>query len=382
MVIAVLIIIFFAAAALILYLCHRYNWLDKIGAVVIAYIAGALIGNMGILPEGSDRALDLISTITVPLAFPLLLFSMNLRNWVRLAGKTMLSMLLALVAVLLVVITGHYVFGGHLPDAANTAGMMIGIYTGGTPNLASIRTALGVEAETYLLIHTYDIVIGAAFFLVIISVAHRLLQIVLPSYSVPGRKCVVQSISDAEGIDNYGGMLSKKYGLPLLAALGLSVSVFAISGLLSMAVSESVQMAVVILAITTLGILLSLVPRIHNIEKTFQLGMYFIVVFCLAVAAMADLGQVFSLDNLNLLFYVLWVYFGSMLLHVLISAIFRIDADTVLITITALLYSPPFVPVVAGAIRNRDIVLSGITVGIIGYAIGNYIGTLLALALR
>jgi uncharacterized membrane protein len=110
--------------------------------------------------------------------------------------------------------------------------------------------------------------------------------------------------------------------------------------------------------------------------------MYFIVVFCMAVAAMADLGQLFMLDNLNLLFYVLWVYFGSILLHVLVSAIFRIDADTVLITITALLYSPPFVPVVAGAIKNRDIMLSGITVGIIGYAIGNYLGVLLALMLQ
>jgi uncharacterized membrane protein len=280
------------------------------------------------------------------------------------------------------VVAGYFLFGVHLPSAANTAGLMVGVYTGGTPNLASIRTALGIEAETYLLVHTYDIAIGAAFFLVIISVAHRLLRLVLPSFPREGYKRVSQTIRDAEGIDNYGGMLTRKYGGPLLIALGLSVLIFAIGGLLSLVVPEGMQMAVVILAITSFGILFSMVPRIHNIEKTFQLGMYFIVVFCMAVAAMADLGQLFTLDNLNLLFYVLWVYFGSLLLHVLMSAIFRLDADTVLITITALLYSPPFVPVIAGAIKNRDIILSGVTVGIIGYAIGNYLGILLALMLQ
>lgn len=382
MVTAIVIISFFAASALILYLCHRFAWLDKIGAVVVAYIVGALVGNIGVLPRGSHDTLDLIATVTVPLAFPLLLFSMDLRRWVRLAGKTVLSMVLALASVVLMVVAGYFFFGVHLPSAANTAGMMIGIYTGGTPNLASIRTALGVEAETYLLVHTYDIAIGAVFFLVIISVAHRLLRYVLPSPPREGYKKVSPTIKDAEGIDNYRGMLTRKSGGPLLMALGLSALIFAISGLLSMLVPEGMQMAVVILAITSLGILFSLVPRIHNIGKTFQLGMYFIVVFCMAVAAMADLGQLFMLDNLNLLFYVLWVYFGSILLHVLVSAIFRIDADTVLITITALLYSPPFVPVVAGAIKNRDIMLSGITVGIIGYAIGNYLGVLLALMLQ
>jgi uncharacterized membrane protein len=54
--------------------------------------------------------------------------------------------------------------------------------------------------------------------------------------------------------------------------------------------------------------------------------------------------------------------------------IFRIDADTVIITSTAMIYSPPFVPVVAAALKNRDVIISGLTTGIIGYVIGNYLG--------
>jgi uncharacterized membrane protein len=40
--------------------------------------------------------------------------------------------------------------------------------------------------------------------------------------------------------------------------------------------------------------------------------------------------------------------------------------------------SPPFVPVVAHALKNKYIIISGLIIGIIGYAIGNYLGVLLA----
>jgi len=52
-----------------------------------------------------------------------------------------------------------------------------------------------------------------------------------------------------------------------------------------------------------------------------------------------------------------------------------------MITSVAMVFSPPFVPMMAGVLKNRHIILSGLTVGIIGYAIGNYLGVLLALLL-
>jgi len=63
---------------------------------------------------------------------------------------------------------------------------------------------------------------------------------------------------------------------------------------------------------------------------------------------------------------------------VALAALFKIDADNVIIVSTALTCSPPFVPVVAGALHNKEIIISGLTVGIIGYAIGNYMGIIMA----
>ena len=70
--------------------------------------------------------------------------------------------------------------------------------------------------------------------------------------------------------------------------------------------------------------------------------------------------------------------FGTLLLHVLLSIPFKIDADTTIIVSTSAICSPPFVPVIAGALKNKEIVFSGVTTGIIGYAIGNYLGITLA----
>jgi uncharacterized membrane protein len=59
-----------------------------------------------------------------------------------------------------------------------------------------------------------------------------------------------------------------------------------------------------------------------------------------------------------------------------------VDADTMMVTSTALICSPPFVPVIAGAIRNREVIVPGLTVGILGYAIGNYLGYLIAILMK
>jgi len=77
---------------------------------------------------------------------------------------------------------------------------------------------------------------------------------------------------------------------------------------------------------------------------------------------------------LNLLYFVTFAYFGSLLLHLILSWIFRVDADDYLITTTGFIYSPLFVPMVAAALKNKDVILTGLATGIIGWIIGNYIG--------
>jgi uncharacterized membrane protein len=144
---------------------------------------------------------------------------------------------------------------------------------------------------------------------------------------------------------------------------------------------ESRSAAITILAITTLSIAFSFIPQIRNIRKTFPGGMYIIYVFCFVVASMTDIRTLIHID-FTILFFVAFSIFGSLSLHALFSRIFRIDTDTFLVTSVSAICSPPFVPVVAGSLKNPNVLLSGLTTGIIGYAIGNYLGISLALLLQ
>jgi uncharacterized membrane protein len=72
--------------------------------------------------------------------------------------------------------------------------------------------------------------------------------------------------------------------------------------------------------------------------------------------------------------YVSLTVFGSLVLHVALAAIFRIDTDTMIITSVAGICSPPFVPMVASALKNRDVILPGVVTGLVGWVVGTYLG--------
>ena len=165
-------------------------------------------------------------------------------------------------------------------------------------------------------------------------------------------------------------------------AVGISIIIFAIAGGLSLALPMIPQMVVVILTITTLGILASLVKKINSIEKTFQLGMYLIIIFSLVIASQADIKTMFGIGMLNLVLFITWCYFGSLVLHLILAKIFKVDADNFLITSAAFIFSPPFVPLVANALKNKSVIVTGITGGILGMILGNYFGIALGYFLK
>jgi len=373
----VLLVLFYVLTPfLILFLCRKYSILSKLGSVLVAYAIGLLAGSLDILPEGAEQVQNIITMVTIPLAIPLLLFSSDIKSWKRLAGKTVTSMLIAIGSVVIMVVIGYLIFNkANTPELWKTSGLLIGVYTGGTPNLAALKIMLDVDNDTYILVHAYDMVISAAFFFFLITIGQRVFQTVLPKFRLG--KTTGESITESECSELFWGLLKKENRLPILKALGFSVLIFAIAGATTLFVPENSQMIVVVLIITTLGIALSLMPSVNKLPKTFELGMYLILVFSIDVASMVNFTELLHTD-LSLLYYVSFVIFGSLLLHVLVSAIFKVDADTVIVTSTALICSPPFVPAVAGAIKNKEVVVSGLTVGIIGYAVGNYLGVIIA----
>lgn len=421
MLVPILLVVFYLAfPMLIIYFTHISKPVKKIGAVILAYVTGLILGNCGILPAPSPElrqllggrsampqgellpyvqqglisqtdflanqiagVQDLLITIVIPLSIPLLLFSMDVRRWLKLLKGTMLSMVLGISSLILIIFPCYFLFRGEIPDLWKVSGMLIGVYTGGTPNLAAIGTALEVEPNVFILTHTYEMVAGAICLVFLLTAAQRIFNLFLPHFHEPERSVYLsEMVRQSEGVDNYLGMLNRKGLTELSKAVGLAGLIFATGALLSMAVPRQAQLLTVILTITTLGLLFSTIKWVNRIEKTFQAGMYFVIVFSLVVASMGNLRGMFNAGFLSLFLLVTITVFGAIAIHVFLAWIFKLDTDTTIITITALTYSPPFVPVVAGALRNRDIIISGLTIGILGYAMGNYLGIFVAYILK
>ena len=371
----VLIGFYFLMPALILWLCQKSTLINKIGSVILAYLFGILLGNSGLLPEGVEGLQDTLSGVTVALALPLLLFSLDVRSWINSAGKAILSMLGATILVVFVAGVGSWLVQNNIENVWQLGGMAIGLYTGGTPNLAAIKTALDVDSTQYIMMHTYDAVNGIIYLVFVMSFGQKVFNKFLPKFE--STQFAQTNQEDSEGIQNYVGILKPRIVLGLLAGFGISIVILGLSFGLSSLVPEAYSTAAIMLLITSMGIASSFVNKIRQIPMTFQFGMYIILVFSLIVGSMANLEQLVNI-NWSMMFFVNFIVFGTMLLHALFCKLLGIDTDTFLITSVSAVCSPPFVPVVAKALNNKEIILSGLTTGIIGYAVGNYLGVAFA----
>ncbi len=386
------IIFFLVFPAIILYSAYKIKILAQIGPIILAYAVGLLLGNANLIPQSQLAIPKTIATVSIPLAIPLLLFSMDIKKFKIIAGHTLLSTLFALIGIIVAIVSGYYIFAKNLPDGWKLAGMLTGVYTGGTPNLAALKTALGVDNETYILTHTADTFISIIMIVFFLTIAQKLLLYILPPFPRIEENNADHQEFEKKHRENLAlyddspsafARAAKEYKnyKDLLIAFGLTILIVAISFGFGQLVPEHYFEPVVILSITTLSIIASLFPRIRNLKNTFQAGMYLILIFSLSVATLGKFSKLLH-GSADIFYYVAWAIFVSFFIHVLLSAIFRVDVDSTIVITTAFTMSPPFVPVIAAALKNRYIIFAGLIIGILGYAIGNYLGVLIAYALK
>lgn len=372
----ILVILFFLLSpACVLWLCRRIPVLDKIGPVLILYIVGIIFGNI-FHPSGMAGIQEVLSSATVPLAIPLMLFSCTFQR-----SKTrsqLIALLLGLAAVTLSVLAGYFLFGRNIEDGAKIGGMLTGVYTGGTINLASLKVMLNVPEETFILLNSFDMAISFLYLTFLLSVGIRLFRRWLPVEAS-------EADQDVKGPDKdqpFKGLFTKQGLRDALFLLGVDALIIGVSAGLGLLAGDGAFMTVLILSLTTLGIAASFWKPIKKRKYGYDIGMYCIYVFSVVVASMADLRSLSISGSLNMLGYLTFVIFFSLLLEVLSAKPLKVDADTMTVSSVAYICSPPFVPMMAAAMKNKSILAGGLSVGVVGYAVGNYLGFLIARLLQ
>ena len=135
------------------------------------------------------------------------------------------------------------------------------------------------------------------------------------------------------------------------------------------------------LLLTTLSLLLSLLPAVNRWKHTFHQGEYFVLIFCIALGMQADFKSLIN-EGLPLLAFTLTALVLAILFQGILGRLFRIDRDTLMIGSTASIYGPAFIAQVVTSIGNRSLLAPGIALGLLGLAVGNYLGLSVAYTLK
>lgn len=385
----ILVLFYLLAPAAVLYGCRRWRWMDKIGPILILYFLGAIIANLGLFPiTGTPEGDSLLkfqnnfSTVLVPMAIPMILLSFTYRK-----GETkdqLIAMITGLLAVIIAVVAGYPIFAKHIPDAPKIAGMYTACLTGGTVNMAAVSKMLGVDGQQYALLNTYDMMVSFTYLVFIMAFGIRWARKLLPV------KTLDVGSNDADEVraqierdrqkNPYAGIWSKEGLIEILKLLGVTLVVVGLSAGVAAGLSKLIPgtfMMWFILSATTFSIAASFIKPIRRIKYSYEVGMYLIYIFSIVVASMANVRAMDFSGALFIVGFLLFMEVVSLTLQLLSARLFKVDADTAVIASVTYINSPPFVPMIAASMNNKRVLAPGLAIGVIGYAVGNYLGVLI-----
>lgn len=385
----IIIALYILIPILIIECFKRLKWMQKVGTVVAAYAIGIIFALTGLVhfEAGTEAAFTFsklqstIMSVTVPIAIPLMLFNCDFKLWTKALPKTIWSLVGGITAVLVAVISGYFIFRTpDIPEFNKVAAMMTGIYTGGTMNFNALGASLGVDKTLMAIVLAFEMVFTTPYIFFMIGGGYKFFRKILPYQDITRKGRTDEEVATKD-VENYRGMFDKKNVGGMFIGLGLSVVFLAIGAGLALLITGTLNELVVILTITTLSIIASFFKKVRELPKTFELGMFFILIFSVIVASLFDIHSVNG-GSMMIGLFVAWVMIIAAGLHLLFCRIAHVSGDLFCVSQIALLCSPPFVPPVVGAMQNKKVLISGIVIGLVGYAVGTYLGVAIAFLLK
>ena len=355
-------------------LARRWRWIDKVSPMTLLYVIGLLVANATPLVQycNATSLNALVGNLAVPLALPMMLMGCNLHQWST--GKALKAFLTGLLAVIITIVAGFFLFRSQYEshDFAQICAIVTGLYTGGIPNISAIAKGVGISDELFLYVTSYDLIVTGLYLIFIIFFGKQFFRALLPSSD----RTTIRSTETFQQADNKPIFpFDKKHWKQSLMVIGVTLVVAAIAYAVSLlAGNGEANMTVLILLLTTLSIVASFLKPIQRQETSFDMGLYCVYVFCFTIANGCDVRSMNLMGSLNILTLISFVVFGSLMLQVLFARLLKIDGDTVMVSSVSLINSPPFVPMVAAILGNKDVMITGICVGLLGYMVGNYLG--------
>lgn len=352
----------------------RYEPFKFMGPVINCFIVGFLLTNLIPNTFFEREDLEMICGVMVPLGICCMLFCTDVFKWLKISLKVLLSFLLCIISVMATAIVVFFLQKNSIKEPEVVSAMLTGSYIGGTPNMTAIHAALKQPVELNITMFISDIIASTTYLLLIFTVAKIALKWILPPFKKQGGENGEETIKDPSE-DYYKLSLGNRVKYTLIT-LGLSIACTLVPlGIILIKDGnlENPDLTLLMVVLTVLGVGLSFIKKVRDLPGNFETGDYIFCMFFFGLGMTSDFSGIMELDT-HYLVYTFLVLFGSVAIHILLCKLFSIDRDTMIITSVAGIMSPPFIPSVASNLKNRELLVPGITVGIVGLAVGNLLG--------
>jgi len=342
--------------------------------VILAAIAAA---NLGIIPH-SAPAYDFIFTFLVPLLIPLFLFQADLRRLWREASRTTLAFLVATIGTVAGIIVAATVLdlsslGGGAPLQASDreaaiVGLFASTYIGGSVNYAALGEMTGLNQDrSFFSAATAADNLFSAIYLSLIALLPGVTWLTRFFPSHPKTAAQTAPLSEEA--------TAKVTAQSLCLAIACAAGLVAISDALVTYFDATGYRYVVLTALTLA--MATAIPAIRIwLAGAFELGVALSFAFFAAIAAGANLTAMVSVAP-TLIVVVLILLSVHLATLLFIGAVTRLTLPELLTASNAAILGATTAPAMAAAKGWRDQVTPGVLVGVLGYALGTFIGSAL-----
>ncbi len=345
---------------------------QKITGTVVVILLAIVAANIGLIPH-SAPAYSFIFSYVVPMLIPLFLFQADVRRLAREASRTTAAFLVATLGTVAGVVVAALLLDlGQLGAASDLAaerreagivGLFASTYIGGSVNYAALGeiTGLSKDASFFSAATAADNLFSAVFLSVIAL--------------IPGAQWIVRRFAPhavSEGVTLKKPEVNPASIVYSLAAAG---SIVAVTDLLCWSL-DIPSWRYAIMTTLSVGIATAL-PRIRVwFAGAFEIGVALSFTFFAAIAAGADIRAMISVAPLLIVLVVILLSVHLVVLLTLGRKL-GLTIPELLTASNAAILGATTAPAMAAAKGWHDQVTPGVLVGVIGYALGTFIGTAL-----
>lgn len=360
-----------AATGLAFWLDYRFEAVGKVGASMLAIIFGTILSNVGLVPVESP-VYGAVGGVVTSLAIAWLLLSVDLRD-LRKAGPRMIgAFAIAVTGTALGAMVGAFLYQDLFGDNTwRLAGTLTGTYSGGSVNFVSVGRAFEIPDVLFAGATAADNMATGIWLAV---------TLMLPVWL--GRFYPAPPVADETGIaaPPAGGQSERHAHHPYFANVGMSALQIAnlmAVGLLLVFTSEWLGGVIpgvpAILWLTTLALILGHTPLYREAPGALQMGSVALHFFFVLIGILSRFSEIVTV-GIEVFFFTLIVVGVHGVVVYGAGRLFRLDIATLSVASQAAVGGPSSALAVAISREWRHLVLPAVIVGLLGYAVGTYLG--------